>query len=65
MNDASTFVHGETEVRKTGREASKPLPGGKVAVVVEITPVNPDDGTWKKWVNPLALFAINQERPTA
>jgi hypothetical protein len=57
---SETYVFGEVEVRKTGREATKPLPGGKLALVVEITPVNPDiDGSWKKWVNPLSLFVIS------
>lgn len=52
------FVHGEVEVRKTGRTAQKPAPGGKVMILAEITPVNEYDGLWKKWVNPAALFAI-------
>lgn len=55
-----TYVHGEIEVKKTGREAAKDVPGGKQKmVVVEITPVWADaDGTWKKWVNPSTLFEI-------
>jgi len=57
-----TFVHGEIEVKKTGRTANKPMPGGKVMTVVEITPVNDYDGTWKKWVNPQVLFAIQPAR---
>jgi len=55
---SETYVHGEVEVRKTGREASRPLPGGKSQVLVEITPVNDYDGTWKKWVNPATLFKV-------
>jgi hypothetical protein len=53
-----TFVHGEVEVKKTGRTAQKPAPGGKIMVLAEITPVNDYDGNWKKWVNPQALFTI-------
>jgi hypothetical protein len=54
-----TFVHGEIEVRKTGREAQKDMPGGKQKMIlVEITPANEYDGSWKKWVNPQTLFAI-------
>lgn len=53
-----TFVHGETEVKKTGREATRPLPGGKTMTLVEITPVNDYDGTWKKFVNPNSLLTI-------
>ncbi len=59
-----TFVHGDIEVKKTGRTAEKPAPGGKKAVLVEITPVNDYDGTWKKWVNPSTLFSINPQPST-
>lgn len=55
----ATFVLGEVEVKKTGRTASKPLPGGKVLTLVEVTPVNDYDGTWKKWANPATLMVIN------
>lgn len=54
----ATYVHGETEVKKTGREAKRPVPGNKFQVLVEITPVNDYDGTWKKWVNPATLFEV-------
>ena len=53
-----TFVHGEIEVRKTGRSATKPGIGGKVLELVEITPLNEFDGTWKKFVNPNSLLTI-------
>jgi hypothetical protein len=57
-----TYVHGEIEVKKTGREAEKLVPGGKQKmVVVEITPINDYDGTWKKWVNPQTLFSITMK----
>jgi hypothetical protein len=56
-----TFVHGETEVKKTGRKATKPLLGGKVMELVEITPVSDFDGTWKKFVNPNTLLTIVDE----
>lgn len=58
-----TFVYGEIEVRKTGRQAEKSTGriGGQKIILVEITPLNPDDGTWKKWVNPNALFRITPE----
>lgn len=59
MTTEQTYVHGEIEVKRTGREASKDMPGGRQKmVVVEITPVNEYDGTWKKWVNPSTLFSI-------
>jgi hypothetical protein len=59
-----TFVHGDIEVKKTGREAEQTLPGGKKLVLVEITPVSDYDGTWKKWVKPGALFSIVQPKET-
>jgi hypothetical protein len=56
-----TFVFGEVEVRKTGRTATKPVVGGKLMVLVEITPVNSYDGDWKKFVNPNALLTIVED----
>lgn len=57
-----TFVLGEVEVKKTGRTAERPARiGGAGVTLVEVTPVNDYDGSWKKWVNPTTLFKINQE----
>ena len=53
-----TFVHGETEVKKTGRSATRPLPGGKTMTLVEVEPLHDYDGTWKKFVNPVSLLTI-------
>lgn len=53
-----TFVFGEVEVKKTGRQAVKDLPGGKSMVLVEVTPISEYDGTWKKFVNQSALLTI-------
>jgi len=54
-----TYVFGEIEVKKTGRQAEKKMPGTRAPLIVEeITPVNDYDGTWKKWVQPSALFTI-------
>ncbi len=53
-----TYVLGDVEVKKTGRQAQKPGPGGRTATLVEVTPVNDYDGSWKKWVNPASLFNI-------
>jgi hypothetical protein len=57
----STYVHEGTEVKKTGREATrvvKTLPGqgGRVMILVEITPV--EDADWKKWVSPDQLYEV-------
>lgn len=56
-----TYVQGEIEVKLTGRRAEKPGPGNRMIVLVEITPVNDYDGTWKKWANPQALFEIVEQ----
>ena len=58
-----TFVLDEVEVKKTGRIATKPMPaGGIVLTLVEVTPVNDYDGTWKKFVNPNVLLTIVEEK---
>lgn len=56
-----TFVYTDVEVRKTGRIATKPLPGGKLLRLVEITPLNSNDGDWKKFVAETALLKIETE----
>jgi hypothetical protein len=56
-----TYVSGDLEVRKTGRFATKALPGGKTLRLVEITPVSEYDGTWKKFVQENSLFEIQEE----
>lgn len=58
---SETYVHGDIEVKRTGRVAHKVVgKGGSSPPVelVEITPVNDYDGTWKKWVNPSSLFRV-------
>lgn len=57
-----TYVLGDIEVKKTGRTASKPMPGGRSFQVVEVTPLSDYDGTWKKWVRPETLFEIDKEK---
>lgn len=54
----TTYVYGETEVKLTGREATKPLVGGKKMTLVEITPLHDYDGTWKKFVPMASLLTI-------
>jgi hypothetical protein len=52
---------GSFEVRKTGRIATRQLGANKPThEVVEITPVDPDIGTWTRWVNPTILFKIQK-----
>jgi len=60
-NQFSKFVMHDIEVKLTGRVAVRPV-GGKVQELVEVMPVNEDDGTWKKWVPRSSLYEI-QEYP--
>jgi hypothetical protein len=53
-----TYVYDNVEVEKTGRTAAKTLKSSKVDVLVEITPTNPTQGTWKKWVRETDLFEV-------
>lgn len=62
MNNEQTYVHEGVEVKKTGRTAEKDMPANKKAVLFEITPADPDNGTWKKWVSDKSLFSIVQEK---
>jgi hypothetical protein len=59
---APTYVLTDVEVRLTGRRARKPAPAAgtraPTAELVEVTPIDPNNGTWKKWVPRGALFEI-------
>lgn len=62
--EAKTYVYKETEVKLTGRTAQKGLKAlrkgkeDRVAVLHEITPCDPLNGSWKKWVQMAELFEI-------
>lgn len=56
--DASSYLLGEDEVKLTGRYATKSLPGGKLLTVVEVTPLDDNVGTWKKFIQPTSLLEI-------
>jgi len=58
----STYVLGDTEVRLTGRIAARPAPGGKKQELVEVTPADDENGTWKKWVPRQSLFEIQEHK---
>lgn len=45
-----TYVFENTEVVKTGRKAQRKLTSGKIDELVEVTPTDRMNGTWKKWV---------------
>jgi hypothetical protein len=53
-----TFVFEGTEVKKTGRTASKKLPiKNRELILIEITPVD-TTFDWKKWVRPEDLYEV-------
>lgn len=65
LSNEETYVLGDTEVKKTGRQAEKPgRVGTSPTVLVEVTPVNDYDGSWKKWVTPTTLFHIIKPKET-
>ena len=55
-----TYVFEQSEVRKTGRQASRALKSGKTEVVYEITPTDSMVGSWKKWVRDDLLMKVDQ-----
>lgn len=52
-----TYVLQDAEVKLTGRVAQR-MVAGKMSELVEVTPVDPDNGTWKKWVAKGSLYEI-------
>jgi hypothetical protein len=60
-----TYVHDGVEVKKTGRTATRSLGipgrGETKSTLVEIAPVD-DDLSWKKWVDPKALFVVEASK---
>ena len=57
-NQPIGYILGETEVKLTGRKATRQGPGTRINEIVEVTPMNEDEGTWKKWVQQSLLFKI-------
>lgn len=53
-----TFVYENVEIRKTGRQAERKLSSGKVDALVEITPADHMNGSWKKWVRENDLYEV-------
>ena len=60
MTNETYVTQDGIEVRKTGRKAKK-AGLNKTIEMVEITPANEYDGSWKKWVLPVTLFEIQPE----
>lgn len=55
-----SFVLGEEEVKLTGRCAVKNLPGNKSITLVEVTPCDENNGTWKRFVQRTSLLEIQE-----
>lgn len=62
-----TYVHEGIEVGLTGRtakkEATRRTTRGKVPsidILVEITPIDKETGSWKKWIKKEELYKINK-----
>lgn len=55
----NTFILNDTEVRLTGRKAVRAAVG-RSQELVEVTPVDEDNGNWKKWVPRATLFQVAQ-----
>jgi len=63
----TSYIYEDTEVRLTGREATKQIGSGvsrransraNVDIKVEITPNDITTGAWKKWVSKDDLYTI-------
>jgi len=54
-------VYENTEVKLTGRVASRPMSSGKTDVLNEIAPVDETGGKWKRWVRLSELFEIQDQ----
>lgn len=70
MSSNKTYVYGSTEIKLTGRTAVRKIQrksrrsGGTTErsdIVYEITPANPDMGTWTRWVRIEELYEIEKQ----
>lgn len=58
--EQKNYVYENTEVKLTGRKASKELRSNRIDELFEITPVDSIVGTWKKWVRMSELFEVQE-----
>lgn len=58
MTDTDTYIFENVEVKSTGRFARKAHDFDGKLILCEVTPVNPDDGTWIKWVPQKDLYKV-------
>lgn len=68
MNTMTEYVFQGTLVKKTGRIAKKNTKKHTLRstiettdIIVEIIPVDIEDGTWKRWVSEEELFIVQEE----
>lgn len=67
MSDEKTYVYDNAEVKLTGRKAQKKVNsrgrGGetKIHELVEITPADLENGSWKRWVKMAELYEVLQD----
>lgn len=64
-NNIVHFVHEGTEVKLTGRTASKSVKSLsadpiKILTLHEVTPVDSFSGDWKKWVRLADLYEVTE-----
>jgi hypothetical protein len=65
----TSYVHENTEVVLTGRRAEREVGGRgrrtepRIDELVEITPADKEDGSWKKFVRMTDLYKITDKQP--
>lgn len=62
MEPNDIFVYNNLTVRWTGRKATRQLTT-KQETLLEIEPLDKEEGSWKKWVREKELFVI-QDAPS-
>ena len=58
---SKTYVHNGHEVVLTGRKAQKETRSKKIMEVVEIKPADPENGSFKSWVQMNELYEIMED----
>lgn len=58
LDTNKSYVYENTEVRVTGRQSTRQLPSGKLDILVEVTPLDNINGSWKKWIMPNQLYTV-------
>ncbi len=60
-----TYLLDNMEVVPTGRTADKPMKGrrgeNKMLQLHEVTPLDQETGSWKRWVNLEELFVVREK----